>query len=210
MGEASTAEESPESLKKRIEMLESEKRELERAVVQERREADDYYDYAQRELVGTDPFTGFVNKPAFQEELDHTLALVKRHEMRVALVMIDLDHFKQVNTDFGHQGGDAVLQKITALFRRLIRKSDTIGRIGGEEFAIIMRGTNAQGAAKHAEDLKNEIKKLTFDGYDGLSITASFGIASSENSTDTKELYNLADTALNRAKDEGRDRVVSV
>ena len=136
MGEASTAEESPESLKKRIEMLESE-RELERAVVRREGKQTITTTMPRGELVGTDPFTGFVNKPAFQEELDHTLALVKRHEMRVALVMIDLDHFKQVNTDFGHQGGDAVLQKITALFRRLIRKSDTIGRIGGENSLLL-------------------------------------------------------------------------
>ncbi|HVB19849.1 MAG TPA: GGDEF domain-containing protein [Candidatus Paceibacterota bacterium] len=165
-----------------------------------------------------DYLTGLKKREIFDRELERLLDVIRGEakEKRkgveppteVSLIAIDIDHFKQVNDTLGHQAGDAVLQKIGELLTRSIRhETDMAVRMGGEEFMVLMPGASVEIAANHAERLRAEIEKLVLDEYPELKITASFGVVSSESSTDLRALQKLVDDALYRAKDNGRNRV---
>lgn len=168
---------------------------------------------------GIDALTGAANRRAFDAELERTLKLVRgeitEHRAgaepltEVALIFFDLDHFKQVNDRFGHAAGDDVLRRTAALTRENIREADLVARLGGEEFAVLMRGTDQGGAFKAALILRQKIEQLTFEACPELRVSASFGVASSASSAEQKELYKNADAAMYEAKAQGRNRVVS-
>ncbi|PKO57079.1 MAG: hypothetical protein CVU28_00590, partial [Betaproteobacteria bacterium HGW-Betaproteobacteria-21] len=157
----------------------------------------------------TDPLTGVSNRRHFLELLDAELARVKRLRSQAALLMTDLDHFKQVNDAYGHAAGDQVLKHYVGIIRQTLRKTDTIGRLGGEEFAILLPGDGIDGALELAERLRSrlEASPVLSDGA-LISITVSIGIAALVRTDDTSDApLQRADVALYAAKEGGRNRV---
>lgn len=164
-----------------------------------------------RLLATTDGLTGALSRRAFRDEGARTLALAQRHRHEVSCIALDLDHFKAINDSHGHAAGDAVLFGAVAACRRLLRQTDLIGRVGGEEFAVLLPYTDRQSALGVAEKLRAGIAAESFDGSDGpFNVSASFGVATvTPAASDLDSLLALADAALYRAKSEGRNRCVA-
>lgn len=164
-----------------------------------------------RLLATTDGLTGALSRRAFRDEGARLLALAQRHRHEVSCIALDLDHFKSVNDGHGHAAGDAVLFGAVAACRRLLRQTDLIGRVGGEEFAVLLPYTDRAAALGVAEKLHAGIAAESFDGSDGpFKVTASFGIATvTPTAADLDSLLALADAALYRAKSEGRNRCIT-
>ena len=153
-----------------------------------------------------DSLTGLANRRSLEETLRSELARAARFGDTVSLVMADLDEFKQVNDVHGHAKGDEVLQAFARTLRETVRESDVAGRWGGEEFALVLTGTDAAGGARLAERARAAIAAHDF-GEVG-SVTASFGVASYPEAHELGELLAAADSALYEAKRTGRNRVV--
>ena len=158
-----------------------------------------------------DPLTGLFNRRFMQECLDREMLRVTRKNRSLAVIFIDIDHFKRFNDMFGHEAGDEVLRAMGDFFRTHFRGDDVICRYGGEEFAIILPESTAQDAATRAEILRLAAKdlKLMHHGVTLDSVTISAGIAGyPEHASSASELLNVADTCLYEAKTKGRDRIV--
>ncbi|HKP90388.1 MAG TPA: diguanylate cyclase [Thermoleophilaceae bacterium] len=159
----------------------------------------------------TDELTGLANVRAFLSILGRELERSRRFDSPLALLMIDIDDFKLVNDTYGHQQGDQVLAQVAGVLRDLSRDLDAPARYGGEEMAVILPQTDADGAARLAERMRAGIEALQVPrtGTSGhLSVTASFGVASvPESATDGSDLIAAADEALYRAKRGGKNRV---
>lgn len=164
-----------------------------------------------RALTVTDPLTGISNRRSFDERLAVEVARRNRYRTPLALVMVDLDHFKQLNDRRGHPAGDAVLRAVASLLNAEKRRGDVVARVGGEEFAAILPHTDAGAAAAWAERVRQRIATTAVDaGGEPLSITASFGVADARGShATTAGLLAEADRALYAAKAEGRNRVTA-
>jgi diguanylate cyclase (GGDEF)-like protein/PAS domain S-box-containing protein len=157
-----------------------------------------------------DPLTGLFNRRFMQECLDREILRVTRKNRSLAVIFIDIDHFKRFNDVFGHEAGDEVLRSMGDFFRSHFRGDDVICRYGGEEFAIILPESSAQDAAARAELLRLAAKdlKLMRHGVTLDSVTISAGIAGyPEHASTVLELLNVADTCLYEAKTKGRDRI---
>ena len=159
----------------------------------------------------TDELTGLANMRAFHSTLDREIERSRRFKAPLSLVMLDLDHFKQINDEYGHQQGDAVLARVAEVLREFSRDIDTPARYGGEELAVILPQTDAGGAAQLAERVREALEQLhvpRVDGRGSLRPRASFGVAALPESADDKAgLIAAADAALYRAKRAGRNRV---
>jgi diguanylate cyclase (GGDEF)-like protein len=159
----------------------------------------------------TDSLTGLANR----RSLDDELALEWRRAERVgdplALVLIDLDNFKSVNDERGHQAGDAVLRRVAAILDSGARNADLAARYGGEEFALLAPETDLLGATKLADRLRGDLEAATIELPDGreLSVTASFGVAVKGTFDRPEQLIAAADEALYEAKRTGKNRVVA-
>jgi diguanylate cyclase (GGDEF)-like protein len=153
-----------------------------------------------------DRLTGVLNRRGFEERVDRILASSSE---TAALILCDLDHFKRINDTYGHSAGDEVLRSYGALLRRNIRKRDVVGRIGGEEFAILLPDTDAEGAGELVARLRGALAEMTSPLPDvNVRISASIGIAVSDGHEQRPALMARADIALYQAKNAGRDRVV--
>jgi diguanylate cyclase (GGDEF)-like protein len=162
-----------------------------------------------RRMAETDALTGLCNRHHFTQQSLQTLGQAARAGEDVALVMFDLDHFKSINDRFGHDTGDWALKKVAEHCRTFCRRVDHLGRLGGEEFAILLSGCDLRGAKRVAEDCRVRIASIDAQpsGHRFL-ITASFGVtASSLSGYDLAKLLSHADKALYRSKREGRNRV---
>jgi diguanylate cyclase (GGDEF)-like protein len=158
-----------------------------------------------------DPMTGLNNRRFVEEYVDTLLASTQRHKAHLAILMLDLDYFKMVNDNYGHDAGDAVLKALAKTLRLAVRASDLVIRYGGEEFLIILPETDAEVGALVAENIRAEVEKLKVPLTNGtvLQKTISIGVADfPEDSTTFWQAVKFADVALYRAKDEGRNRVV--
>jgi diguanylate cyclase (GGDEF)-like protein len=159
----------------------------------------------------TDELTGLANVRAFLVTLDRELERSRRFETPLALVMVDLDDFKRVNDNYGHQQGDEVLAQVAAVVRDVSRELDTAARYGGEELAVVLPQTDAAGAEFLAERMRAAIESLPVrrvDGQGSLSVTASLGVAAvPESGFDRAALIAAADAALYAAKRAGKNRV---
>jgi diguanylate cyclase (GGDEF)-like protein len=159
----------------------------------------------------TDELTGLANLRAFMSILDREIERGRRFEHPLGLVMIDLDDFKRVNDSYGHQQGDEVLAHVAWVLRDASRDLDTVARYGGEELAVVLPQTDAAGAAKLAERMRQAVESLHVPRVGGsgtVEVTASFGVASTpENGSDRNELIAAADAALYAAKAAGKNRV---
>jgi diguanylate cyclase (GGDEF)-like protein len=157
-----------------------------------------------------DTLTGCYNKRHVLELLKTELVFVKRHQRPLAVLMIDLDHFKKLNDTEGHLAGDAVLSTVGELLRAELRQPDLIARFGGEEFVVVLRETSQANAVLVANRLRQRIQDTGFD-HDGrtLRVTLSVGVAAfpEHDVAESEELLELADQALYRAKEAGRNKV---
>jgi diguanylate cyclase (GGDEF)-like protein len=161
-------------------------------------------------LVHTDPLTGLRSRRFFLERLAEEIVRTRRHRQPLSLLMIDLDHFKNINDRWGHVTGDQILATVAALVRSVKRETDLAGRLGGEEFALMLPATDTGGARLVAERLIARLRAEPYDSEDGtrFSVTASMGVASLEAEVASGDaLVASAVRALHRAKEEGRDRV---
>ncbi|GAC1436141.1 MAG: hypothetical protein NVSMB51_06860 [Solirubrobacteraceae bacterium] len=155
----------------------------------------------------TDPLTELLNRRGFEQLMEEELQRARRSGRPVSLLIGDLDHFKQINDRFGHQGGDRALQQFSALVRKVKRQIDGAARIGGEEFALVLPTTDEHGAFLMAERLRRRLREDFRKTHLGLSI--SFGVVSfPRHGNSAGELMRSADQALYLAKRLGRDRTV--
>ena len=153
----------------------------------------------------TDKLTGLFNRHKLDEALEAELALCRRYAVKFAVIMVDIDHFKQVNDTHGHGAGDMVLAGVADILRLTTRESDALGRLGGEEFLVICRHSGCEAGMASARKLRDAIEQHAFSGVG--RITASFGVAAYRDGDTVASLLGRADAALYRAKDNGRNRV---
>ncbi len=157
-----------------------------------------------------DPLTKLFNKRYFLDRLDSELKFARRHGTAVSLLLLDIDHFKQVNDTHGHLAGDAVLTNLASLLLRTVRNEDVVARFGGEELGIILRATPLEPALHLADRLRKTVEHTaTPHGERELRVTVSIGAAEypSTKVERIEELIEAADRALYRAKGGGRNRV---
>lgn len=158
----------------------------------------------------SDPLTGILNRKAFLLELDKIWALTKRQKQPFAILMLDIDHFKQVNDKFGHIAGDQVLKQFCELVKQQIRQYDCFARYGGEEFVLFLPDTDVDQCERIAERIRatTESKLFTYDG-EHVSMTVSIGASIYyENYLSAQEMLKAADKAAYEAKQAGRNKVV--
>jgi diguanylate cyclase (GGDEF)-like protein len=170
----------------------------------------DLHETVQQQAV-TDELTGLFNVRQFHSRLAGEIERAERFATPLSLVMLDIDKFKSVNDNHGHQQGDRVLVEVARVLRRLSRDVDLPARYGGEELAVVLPQTDLAGAEQQAERMRAAIEAMQIQRLDGgglLPITASFGVASFPGEgADKTELIAAADAALYRAKRGGRNRV---
>jgi diguanylate cyclase (GGDEF)-like protein len=154
----------------------------------------------------SDPLTGLLNHRAFQARVESEVARAQRYGRPLALVLLDLDHFKSINDAYGHQAGDAALMQAARLLDDGARAGDILGRIGGDEFALLLPETTASGALPIAERWAAEFRAAPVGV--AAHLTMSAGVCDLTHAKDSKELLRLADGALYWAKNQGRDTVV--
>jgi diguanylate cyclase (GGDEF)-like protein len=154
-----------------------------------------------------DPLTGLPNRALLQDRLQHALARAARGQECVGALFIDLDHFKVINDSLGHDVGDELLIQVTARLTALLRDSDTLGRLGGDEFMVIAEsGSDPTQHVRLAERLGAALRKPFVVRGDELAISASIGIARGDGAGDGRALIRDSDAAMYRAKNQGRDR----
>lgn len=161
------------------------------------------------ELAATDPLTGIANRREFMVRAEEEMSRTYRNGTNLCMMVIDFDHFKQVNDQYGHQAGDKVLKEFVRLSKEIMRPSDLLGRIGGEEFALLLPETGLSSAAKVAERLRQYIEENAIvAGAQNIRLTISIGLAEFHTKKDTvKKWLHRADELLYQAKDKGRNRV---
>ncbi len=151
-----------------------------------------------------DQLTGLYNRHFFMEAISKSISQANRQEHKLSLLVIDIDHFKQVNDTHGHATGDIVLSEFAVLLRENSRAGDVVARYGGEEFVIILDHCDRDQAKEKAEKIRFSLENLH---PSGLEITASFGVSTLEPGEDFTQLFSRADKAVYLAKQNGRNRV---
>lgn len=164
-------------------------------------------------LAQTDPLTQLVNRRALTIRLVTEMERVRRYNAPLAMLLVDLDHFKLVNDTYGHLAGDDVLFGVASLLQRAVRSVDLVARYGGEEFVIVLPETGMQGAVSFAERVRDKMAAHRFPvaGGQEIHLTASIGVATypSAQVESAEDLFRAADAALYRAKGSGRNLVCS-
>jgi len=166
-----------------------------------------------RRLTLTDPLTGLGNRRAISGHIKSRLSRWRRRQEPFALLMGDIDHFKRINDAHGHEAGDRVLKSLSDLFLDVARTEDAVGRIGGEEFVIVLDHAHRGTAIRAAERLRDRVARMTipWDAGIQIAITLSIGVISTDDlapAVRERGVLRCADDALYRAKEEGRNRIV--
>jgi len=157
----------------------------------------------------TDPLTGLFNRRGTDAILARECAKAKRHGRHFAVLMTDLDHFKKVNDQHGHDVGDEVLQELASRLRATVREEDHVARWGGEEFLVLVQEDHSETVMNIAEKIRKSVAERPFSTRAGrLSVTISLGIACYRENEAAEATISRADKALYQAKNEGRNRVV--
>lgn len=182
----------------------TERKELELELIKARQDAE--------RLAYTDELTGLYNRRAFFELSGKMIEQARRRSQSVGMVLLDLDHFKQINDTCGHNGGDEVLKSVAAVLRRLVRHSDIVCRFGGEEFAIALVDSDLEQVVGLAERLRQALPScpgaMIVQSDKANKVTASFGvIVMAAQKAELGDLLSSADRAMYRAKAQGRNRI---
>lgn len=162
-------------------------------------------------LAQTDSLTGVASRGSFQHALQRSIQEAERSNGHLVLALLDVDHFKQVNDRWGHDAGDMALQHICQILQQRLRVTDFLGRLGGEEFGLLLRHTDSAGAQPLVETLRNQIAEhpLEYDGQQ-IALSATFGLAAwPGDGRSAAELYRSADRRLYSGKQRGRNQLVS-
>jgi len=161
-----------------------------------------------REASETDYLTGLFNRRFFFGYGQKCFANAVRHKVKLAVAMLDIDHFKAINDKYGHDGGDEALRAVSDVLKHRFRESDIVSRFGGEEFCVLACGMEEQETLKVFEDLRKTIEAMTITTLSGeIHLTVSIGLCS-KTMDSLEEMINLADASLYKAKGAGRNRVV--
>ena len=160
-----------------------------------------------RHLAETDHLTGVANRRKAIETLEQEIERYHRMGTRLSVAIIDVDHFKSINDRYGHGVGDEVLRRLTALCVSELRKCDLVGRLGGEEFVIILPGTSIDGAMALVERIREKVEAMTFADEPDLRLTISIGLTGMQSDADATFLLQAADSALYEAKRQGRNQL---
>jgi len=179
--------------------------ELKETQLQLEKRVDDLY-----AMATTDALTGLNNRRNLLEKVQFEMDLSQRLDMQISFMMLDIDHFKRINDTFGHDGGDAVLRRLGLLLRQTLRTVDHSGRLGGEEFGVLLTGSGPEEAYVVAERLRKEVMELAVEhGGETMRFTISIGLVSLASATgnSVEVMMKKADTALYQAKNSGRNRV---
>ncbi len=197
-------------LEKKVQELEFKNQELKDKIS----ELENKYEHVKR-LIGIDYLTKIPNKYAIGETLEEEVAYCRRKDKPLSLIFIDIDFFKKINTEYGHQAGDQVLAQLAARIQKSLRRYDKIGRYGGEEFIVVLRGETITGAKVVAERLRKKVADEPFLDQDEetqkitkISITISLGIAQLQRGQLAFGLIKAADEAMREAKNKGRNCIV--
>jgi diguanylate cyclase (GGDEF)-like protein/PAS domain S-box-containing protein len=164
------------------------------------------YEVELERLATHDPLTGLANRRLFDDRLEQEMANANRHMRSLAVAILDLDRFKEVNDQFGHPAGDRALCEASKRLQRVLRRGDLLARVGGEEFAWILPEVHSHGAWAAVERARHAISDNRFDGIGHMTI--SIGVALKGDLSEPSVLYEHADESLYRAKREGRDRCI--
>ena len=165
-----------------------------------------------RELAGTDAMTNLVNRRQFLEVAEVAVQQMKSEQGQLAIIMLDIDHFKNVNDQYGHKAGDEVLATVAASIKQSLRPGDVAGRYGGEEFVVLVIGASSNQCLKIAERIRRAVAKQTFHlGEAVVKVTISLGVAwmNPDRMLPLDALINYADQAMYNAKRQGRNQVVA-
>ena len=155
----------------------------------------------------TDGLLGIYNRRYCSQRLQSELYRAKRYQSSFSIILMDIDHFKSINDNFGHDVGDAVLKTVAEAIQHRLRQSDVFGRWGGEEFLLILPETDLSHAAQLAENLRQLVSGLSIEPLS--QVTVSQGVAEFQNSDTELSHIKRADECLYRAKQEGRNRVIT-
>jgi diguanylate cyclase (GGDEF)-like protein len=161
-------------------------------------------------MARTDALTGVASRGSFQQSLEQSIREAQRSRAKLVLVVLDVDHFKAVNDQYGHDAGDQALRHICNSLSSRLRATDTLGRLGGEEFGLLLRNTDGQGAEPLVETLREQLCSQPMRyGNQEISLSATFGLAEwpADGST-AEQLYRCADQRLYRGKEMGRNRLI--
>ena len=159
-------------------------------------------------LLTTDALTGSLTRREILQRGDDESKRASRYDRPLSLVYVDIDHFKSINDSYGHAAGDKALKRLTAIFRRMIRETDHFGRIGGEEFLLILPETDLNGATTIADRIRQLVEtSIVKVGHHSIQITISIGVACRTDDSPFEEVMNLADRNLYKAKNGGRNQV---
>jgi diguanylate cyclase len=160
-------------------------------------------------VAATDPLTSLLNRRAFTALVDRYLDRMESQSAKGALLIIDIDHFKRINDTYGHEAGDSALIRIAETIRGSVREFDVVGRLGGEEFSVLLTGVDEQRAAHVAENIRKRVAstELMLCGQP-CHISISIGGVTFGNEASFSELYRHADKQLYQAKQAGRDRTL--
>jgi len=157
-----------------------------------------------------DPLTGAGNRLAMETTLGREIGLAARHQFPLSILVVDIDHFKQVNDNYGHAKGDIVLKNVACELMNSCRDTDATFRFGGEEFVVVLNRTDREGARISAERIREQIADMNNHYSDqNIDVTASIGISSLQPKDSINSLFERADKALYEAKRQGRNQVVT-
>ena len=161
------------------------------------------------QLATTDELTEIANRRYFMDRLKNEFDRAKRYESRYSLLMIDIDYFKSINDNHGHKGGDKVLQSAASVMKKSLKTSDVIGRVGGEEFSVILPETDIKAALFIAERLRKRVEETAVvHDEEQIFITVSIGVSQSLNGDQSvDDIYIRSDSAMYTAKKNGKNRV---
>lgn len=161
-----------------------------------------------KDLSREDRLTGLFNRGYWEECLDHEFSRYQRTQVKSCLVMLDIDHFKAINDTYGHPAGDEVIRHLSNLLASLARKTDIVGRYGGEEFAVVLVDTDCVNAEIYCERVRRAAESIEVEAGDAkISFTVSLGVSELQSETDSSAQWiTQADQALYHAKQHGRNR----
>lgn len=162
-----------------------------------------------RDLSLTDGLTQVANRLAFQDRLADEFRRAQRYDDPLSVILLDVDHFKMINDQFGHQAGDQVLRHLADVLKQAVRETDFVARYGGEEFAVLLPKTQLGGALTVAERICQDVRGIHMTALKQMRVTASFGVSAypSRSITNAEQLVQAADEAMYRAKNEGRNKI---
>jgi len=162
-----------------------------------------------RSVMERDSLTGLINHGVLEHELERELSRAEREQKQMVFAMVDIDHFKIVNDNYGHPVGDRVIKAMTRILTQRLRKTDIVGRYGGEEFGIILPSTTPEQAIKLLDEIRESVSEISYSSDSGpFHVTYSAGLAVFPVHSDVTQIIRAADKALYKAKEAGRNRVV--